>query len=193
MQYHPFTEAEALSDLQRSQESGLDYYFQRYYTQLTFYIQSFIHNPVAAQEIASDAFVKLWHYRSSIASPSKVKALLFRMCYNSSIDYIREQKTATRRLHNVPSPEATTQHTTLEKLVTSETYQRLYQLLQTLSPRSRQIFFRYYFQNKTLGQIASELGISINSVKTQKLRALQLLRRSQNLLTLLILATCFFG
>ena len=79
MQYNEFTEVEALTALQEGQESGLDYYFHRYYTQLTFYIQSFIHNPITAQEIASDAFIKLWHYRRTLESPVMLKERLFRL------------------------------------------------------------------------------------------------------------------
>jgi len=58
------------------------------------------------------------------------------------------------------------------------------------------IFEMFYFKKKAIKGIAKELSISVNTVKSQKLRALQLLKEysaEQNLLFLVacLLIGCF--
>lgn len=177
MSHIAITEAEAIVALQAGGERGLDFFFNRYYTSLTFYCQSLTHNQSAAQEIASEAFVKLWNYRHTITEPQNVKALLFRIGYNASIDYIREHQTRLKHTtHFAAQPVVPAENTALQKLAETQTFYHIYQLLHHLPPRTRQIFVLFYFGDKTHKEIARELGLTVGTVKGLKFRALQLLR-----------------
>lgn len=193
MPQHGITAEEAFAALAAGSERGLDFFFNRYYSPLLFYAQSLIHNAGAAQEIASDAFVKLWHYRTTITDAGKIKFLLYRIVYNASIDYIREQK--TRQKHSerfAHQSEPPSENTAFQKLAEAETYHQLYRLLQHLPPRARQIFNLFYFHDKGHKEIAREMGISVNTVKTQKQRALQTLKELLGFIGLFIHYALFF-
>lgn len=187
-----FTEEEAYIALASGNERGLDFFFNRYYSPLLFYSLSLTNNHSTAQEIASEAFVRIWKNRDTIVEWRKVKFLLYRIVYNASIDYIRQQKALKRNTKDLHQISERSEKSVLDKLIEVETYNYLYLLLQNLPPRSRQIFQMFYFQNKAIKEIAKELGISVNTVKTQKLRAIQTLKEYQGSLYLLIVYALIF-
>ena len=187
-----FTEEEAYIALVSGNERGLDFFFNRYYSPLLFYSTSITNNHSVAQEIASDAFVKLWRAKGTIEEWRKIKFLLYRIVYNASIDYIREQKTLRRNSKDLLQITERSEKAVLDKLIEVETYNYLYLLLQNLPPRSRQIFQMFYFQKKAIKEIAQELGISVNTVKTQKLRAIQMLKDYRGSLYFFIVYSLIF-
>lgn len=188
----PITDVEAFTALEKGSEAGLSFFFDSYYSPLVFYAQSITNNFCIAQEIASEAFVKLWNGRETIGGSRKVKFLLYRIVCNASINFLNQQKVQKNRATYIKDQSGNLEKDILERLVEVETYNRLHSLLQTLSPRSRQIFSMFYFQNKAIKEIAKELGISVNTVKTQKLRAIQTLKQYQGTLYFFLFYSLFF-
>ena len=186
------TDEEAYKALSSGNERGLDFFFNRYYSPLIFYSNSLTNNHSVAQEITSEAFVKLWKLKETIEDWRKVRFLLYRIVYNASIDFLREQKTLKRNTQDLHYRTEQSEVPIIHKLIEVETYNQLYLLLQNLSPRARQIFRMFYYQNKAIKQIAKELGISVNTVKTQKQRAIQILREYQSSLHIFIIYSFLF-
>ena len=186
------TEEEAFNALKGGNERGLETFFRCLYSPLALYSTSITGNAELSKEIASEAFAKLWNNRKVITEWQRVKPLLYRMVYNASIDYLREQRTLAKRFHSFVLLNEETERTVFDKLVEAETYHRLHTLLEKLPPRSRQIFRMFYFQKKAIKEIATELGVSVNTVKTQKLRALQFLKEHQSALCFFIVYCLFF-
>jgi len=61
----------------------------------------------------------------------------------------------------------------------SENFEKdVYKAIDALAPQQKRIFTLSRFHQKSYAEIANELNISINSVKTQMSRALQKLRAS---------------
>ena len=186
-----YQEQEAFTALQKGNERGLDFFFNRYYTPLIFFSTSITNNKSASQEIASEAFVKLWRNKETLTEYKDVKYLLYRIVRNASIDYLREQKRVRQHSNGLRYISESLEHPVLAKLIETETNHHLYLLLANLPPRCRQIFQMFYFQDKGIKEIAQELGVSVNTVKTQKQRAMQMLREKQASLTLQIFLLIF--
>lgn len=83
----------------------------------------------------------------------------------------------------------TDEPTVLQKMIEAEVYDQLYQALNQLPPRPRRIFELFYFEKKSIQDIADELGATPDAVKNQKKRAMQLLREHQSWLTVTISAS----
>lgn len=182
------TETEALVALQFSSEAGLGFFFDRYYSALTRYAAKITGQEALAQEMVSEAFVKLWQRRKHLKESAAVKPLLYRMVYNAAVDCLRAQKAEGKREKayrylNDRSSQSVGQIASAA-LVETETYETLYTHLRALTPRTREIFRLFYYQDQSIKEIASRLGVSVNTVKTLKLRALQQLRAA-NLTSLL--------
>ena len=180
------SEEEALTALQAGEENGLHFFFDRYYTPLIFFCQSIVESRSIAEEIASEAFVKLWGAAHSLAEPRKVKFFLYRVVRNASIDHLRHQKTGLRVATEYEKTASRCDQDALHKLIETETHHRLYTLINQLPFKCRQVFQMFYFQDKAMKEIADELGVSINTVKTHKQRALQLLKENSHMLFLLL-------
>ena len=192
MRHLPHSGADALHALQQGQEWGLDYYFERYYTPLTLFAQGLVYDPCLAEEIAAEAFVKLWHKRESLQEIGSIKAWLYALVRNASIDHLRKVKRL--RLHEAALPiNDAIEQPILAHMVQNETIHHLYRLLESLPIRCRQVFQMFYLQDKALKEIAEELNISINTVKSQKQRAVQLLKDKAIHFILAIIILSFHG
>ena len=184
---------DAFVALQRGEERGLDFYFHLYYAPLFSFAASMLHDEEPAREIVSEAFVKLWNNRTTIQAVQTVKSLLYRMVRNASIDYLRQQQRVKKMHQDVIQLQPLSESAVLEKLIATETHHYLYTLVNSLPLRCRQVFQMFYLQDKALKEIAEELGISVNTVKSQKQRAIQLLKENRSLLpNLLVLLLPFF-
>jgi RNA polymerase sigma-70 factor (family 1) len=176
----------AFTALQKGEEKGLAFFFNRYYSQLVFFSISITNNKAASEDAVQDAFIKFWKARQSLIESKKIKALLYRIVRNASIDILREEKSRNHRSEVFYLEQHNNEGTVLQKMVETETYHQLYSALTHLPPRCRQIFELFYFHDKAIKEIAEELGISVNTVKTQKQRAVQMLRENSASLSLLI-------
>lgn len=67
---------------------------------------------------------------------------------------------------------------------------QVYTALQTLPPKCGQVFRMYYLEEKSLQEIADELDLSLSTVKSQKGRAIELLRKKLPHLSCLL---CFIS
>jgi RNA polymerase sigma-70 factor (family 1) len=184
-------EQEAFEALQKNKEKGLDYFFNRYYTPLVLFSTSLTHNHAVSEEIASEAFLKMWNNRKVISESGKIKFLLFKIVHNASIDYLRANKSRKQNILGLSYLQEISDRSILDKLVEIETHQHLCKMISILPPRCRQIFQLFYYQDMPIKEIAHELGISINTVKTQKQRAIQLLREHKGLLSILLYLLVF--
>jgi RNA polymerase sigma factor (sigma-70 family) len=188
----PFTEEDAYIALIKGNEKGLDFFFNRYYSPLIFYSTSITRNNEVANEIAAEAFVKLWAKRETIEEWRKIRFLLYKIVHDLSVDFIREKEKTRKQATTLRVVRETAERSYIDVLIEVETHNQLYLLLQNLSPRSRQIFRMFYFQKKAIKEIATELNISVNTVKTQKLRAIQTLKKYQGSLYFIALYSLIF-
>jgi RNA polymerase sigma-70 factor (ECF subfamily) len=183
----------AFEALQKGEEKGLAFFFNRYYSQLVFFSITITNNEASSDDAVKDAFIKLWKVRQSLAESKKIKALLYRIVRNASIDILREEKSRNHRSEVFYLEQHNNEGTVLQKMVEAETYQQLYNALSHLPPRCRQIFELFYFHDKPIKEIAEELGISVNTVKTQKQRAIQMLRENSASLSMLLFCVLLIG
>lgn len=180
---------DAFIALQNGDERGLAYYFDQFYSKLFYFSHSITQSETASEDIISDSFLKLWDNRKFLKQESHVKHFLYFIVRNSSIDYLREKKKDRQRENTLIQLSPLSEKHILEKLIEAETYNQLYSIYARLPKKCRTVFEMFYIEKKAVKEIAKELSISVNTVKSRKLRALQLLREyrvEQNFLFLLV-------
>ena len=171
-----YQEQEAFIAFLSGDEKGFDFFFNRYYSPLVLYAAKITRNYEVARDITSEAFIKIWKGRESFEEYAKIKFTLYRIVYNASIDYLRKQDAGQRAISHLTAYTNPVENSFVESLIETETYHNLYVMLDSLPERCRQVFRMFYFQDKAIREIAEELGISVNTVKSQKQRAIQLLK-----------------
>jgi len=171
-----FTNNDALQVLINSREEGLAFFFEQYYTQLCYFAGTLLNDECLAQEIASDAFTKLWQTRENLASEGSIKSWLYSTVRNACIDHLRKVKRLRVSQSGLQSAH-TIEQSVLHTIIQTETHDQIVRTIGKLPPQCRRIFRMFYLHGKSYTEIAQELNLSPQTVRNQKQRAAKLLRK----------------
>lgn len=151
--------------------------FEAYYTEMCVFGSCYVPKD-QAEDLVEDIFVKLLLNPVKFENTKHLKGYLFRAVYHSSLDYLKIAKRMLNR-HDVyvTKQQAGDDETTyLNNIVKTEALHTLYSALNKLPEQMSKIMHLAYLENKSNIEIADELGITVNTVKTHKQRALTKLR-----------------
>jgi RNA polymerase sigma-70 factor (ECF subfamily) len=140
------------------------------------YVQRFIKDTSASYDVLQDVFLKLWEQKSSLRNDTNLKALLYTMARNRSLNVIRkESKQAdidSEMLFELTasddSIEANLEHKVLKEHVN--------EWVSKLPPRRAEAFLLSRFHDLKYSEVASIMGLSERTVQTHVLHALRDLR-----------------
>ncbi|MEQ1873394.1 MAG: sigma-70 family RNA polymerase sigma factor [Ilumatobacteraceae bacterium] len=136
----------------------------------------FVDDRDAAEDIVQEAFLRLARHASKIESIDRAPAYLRSIVLNLARDHnrrglvsLRHRATAGREVDVVEDA--------ADQLARTEEHRVVLDAVRTLPTRQRDCITLKYFEELSLDEIASTLGLSINSVKTHLLRAMAALDR----------------
>jgi RNA polymerase sigma-70 factor (family 1) len=149
--------------------------FQLYYSRLCYFAFKLVEDREAAEDLVQDAFVGYWHRQGDFDSEAAVKTFLYVTVRNACLNRIRHEKVRKKFADSQHTPEAV-EAQGLQNLVRAEVVGEVHKAIEALPPGCRQVLKLAYFEGLKNDEIAGQLEVSVNTVKTQKARALQLLR-----------------
>ena len=180
--------------LQRCQTgNGQAYHalFSRYFESVYRYTLKYIRNHAVAEELAMDIMFRLWQRMGSLPADVNLPAYLFTSAKNALADHWRKKELATVALMeddvHLTAPPADYE---FERKETEVLYR---QSVDTLSPQCREVFILSREQGMTYPQIAREMNLSVNTVKsymTTALKGLRMTLQHQTDLTLVFVVAC---
>ncbi len=179
-----YSDKELMGKLRNGENKAFEYIFKYYYKGLCAYAYTFLKDHDSSEELVQDFFSGLWESQALREVEVSLKLYLYRSIHNKCINYLRSLAVSQRRLKQYM--QYTQDEIELLNMDTeSDLYERFFSdtfeadvhaAIETLAPQQKQVFTLSRFQQKSYAAIAHDLGISINSVKTQMSRALQKLR-----------------
>ncbi|MDH7464679.1 sigma-70 family RNA polymerase sigma factor [Chitinophagaceae bacterium 26-R-25] len=181
------TDLEQLLALQQDDESALQYFFSQYYPALVYFAFDITKDIAVAEEISSDAFLKLWHKRAQIFKVNSLKAYLYRVVKNASIDFIRSDKVIRKKEQSYQQLAATSEKAIIEKMIVSETYALVLDALEKMPKGYQKVFRGVYLEGKSYEELATELNTNAANIRNQKFKALLFLRKKIPLTTVIAL------
>lgn len=127
-----------------------------------------------AEEVAQDAFVRVWTALPGFRGESSFGTWLYRIVARRAFD--RSQVLRNRRARE-QQDEKLPEHAAPEGAV-HDTFEaaRLQNLIARLSPAQRSAVTMFYYEGRSVEQVAALLGMPENTVKTHLLRARAALR-----------------
>jgi RNA polymerase sigma-70 factor (family 1) len=163
---------------EKPEELALDALFKEFYDRLVYFSLQLVRDQAQAQDIAQDAFIKYWQERDYVlANKIAVKNYLYSTVRHASLNVIRHSKVVDDYLlqQGTDEPE---EHSIMDAIISSEVIAELHAAIDALPENYRVVSVMSYLEGKKNQEIADELGISINTIKKQKYRALELLKVS---------------
>ncbi len=143
----------------------------KYYRPLWLWAVKHTKNESLSEELVSDCFIKLWDSRRKIIIEKSLKSYLFLMLRNQIVSQMRKPKhdfvSANEALPDLPES---------SEINDQEFYAELYTAIAKIPEQRRKILELAVFDSKTYKEIATQLDISVNTVKTQMGRAYHFLK-----------------
>ncbi len=164
-------------------------YFERLFPPMCMLASRILKDDEKGKDIAQEAFVKLWQKDSEeFNDENALRAYLYVLVKNACISQIRKEKNIknTSIEDGLPLPE----QEFLDEILREETYRLLRTAIMTLSPQAEQVV-NLALKGYSNIDIADELGVTINTIKTVKKRAYKSLREALGSQFVMILLTCF--
>ena len=179
-------EQQLILELQNGDEACFTRIFNQFYAPLVLYAYRITDDQNAAEDIIENAFISLWNKRNSLSEIRSLKSYLYTIARNGCLSWIRKNKREKARYKIIRSIEQGFDKTALENMIYSESMAKIYSAMDKLPPQCRKVFILHYIEGKKIAEIAEELKISIGTVKTHKVRGIDLLQKSLLGLFLLI-------
>lgn len=145
-------------------------FFRRLYLPLGMYALRFVGDADAAEDLVQDAFMKTWMYIEDGGEIDNFSSFMYRCVRNICISYLRDRR---EMLDESEIPDVGE-----EEIDTSFRDARIWQAIDGLPEKCREIFLMSKRDGLANEEIASELGISVKTVKNQMTKAFSRLREA---------------
>ena len=151
-------------------------FYNRYYAALCSYVEKILFLTDAVEDLVQEVFISVWEGKRTFSDSRELTNYLYRACYNNALLYIRNHQIHDSILNGLPQEEDFEDEEMLYALtVKEEAIRQLYFYIEELPAEQRRIIL-LRIEGHSWDEIASRLGVSINTVKTQKSRSYKFLR-----------------
>jgi RNA polymerase sigma factor (sigma-70 family) len=163
----------------RGEESALERYFMCYNRALYVSVCRIVGREEVAEEIVSEAFVKLWHHRGRINDTDHLCSFLYIVSRNGAIEYFRQAK---RKEMIQKGSEEWAEPSFVElkesEIGMTQIVEQLYLNIGRLPPQGKKILILRYFRNKEVRVIARLMHLEEQTVRNHLGRSIRFLRNA---------------
>ena len=186
------TDSLDLNIVHRWDDSSLQLLYRHFYKALVAFAIQAVETQESAEEIVQDIFVKTWQKHNTFKSTATLKAYLYNGVRNECISHLRRQQTAQERIRQFEKDYHQLKMGTEESMAGSlphreEAIRQLLLAIDSLPPKLRELFL-LAIRGKSSEDIAQEMGITLQTVKKQRQRGLERLRKELGKKPMLLLA-----
>lgn len=149
--------------------------FKKYFVPLAAYCTRFVKDTEAAKDIDHKSFMNLWEKRTALPDKKNIPALLYKIAYNLSLNYIRDNKKffSQEEYPNVEEENSSAD----EDIQASQLEAAIVETIKLMPAKSREVFIMSRYENLSNKSIAEKLEISIKTVEAHITNALKMLRK----------------
>ncbi|WP_223582873.1 sigma-70 family RNA polymerase sigma factor [Sphingobacterium sp. GVS05A] len=155
---------------------SIEYYFKTYFLQLCTFAFPWVNSEEIAKDIVQDAFIVLMDRPELLEKGERViKSFLYTSVKNMAMNTKRRDMVFDK-IRNSITVEESDNHNILDDLINSELIGALHRELDQLPEGCQRICRLIYLDGMKYDEVAQELDVSVNTVKTQRMRAINLLK-----------------
>ncbi len=161
-----------IAKLNKRSRKEFKLFFKSFYPSLCLFSERYVKNADVAQDIAQDTFLFFWENNKHFDNINSLKGFLYLTAKNKSLNY---EKIKLGR-NTILNSTITSEDFLYELILEEETYRIMYEAINNIAPQSRRIIELSLKEYKN-PEIAQELSVSVNTVKTLKYNAYKMLRK----------------
>lgn len=175
-----------LDQLKTGNEQAFAAFYTRYRKYLMVTATSLLGDEMEAQDVVQEFFIDFWQRQLfhridpsyNRGEGEVIRNYIHRIVYNRCLDRIAQRKSRQQRLDSMPIPDIMCPP---EYRIENREWQlqlgtALQAAIDKVPPLSAKVFQLAYIHHKSRQEIATEMGVSPNTVKNQLLRAMKILR-----------------
>ena len=166
----------SISDLKSGNHKAYEKLFKDFYSPLCRYAHSILRDADEAEDMVQKTFCKLWDQRDDIEIHTSIKSYLYRIVHNDCINKIKQHRIRSEHNEHYAYEKETMGNNVESTLLVNELEQQIEAIINEMSPRCREVFKMSRQQQLSYAEIAKELNITTNTVETQIVKALRMLR-----------------
>lgn len=157
------------------EEKSFEMIFGQYYRTLVSFAMHYGLEQMEAEDVVIEAVHRIWEIRGKIKSPAALNTLFFTAVQNRTLNTVRNLKNRNRIIRSREN----TEEEFYDYVAEEEIVRLLDEAVQALNGKCRLVVLML-LKGKTMAEIAQEMNVSVNTVKTYKMRAIEILRRRLN-------------
>jgi RNA polymerase sigma-70 factor (ECF subfamily) len=150
--------------------------YNRFYDPLVFFARKYLFDPLVAEDIVTELFLKYWQKQDQFSSPVAIKSFLYISTRNACINHNQKIRYQARAKVDLRVLADELEESVLHTITRSEILRDVYSSVESLPIQCRKILLLSYLGGLTNQQIARRLQLSVHTVKNQKVRGIQLVR-----------------
>ncbi|HJD91235.1 MULTISPECIES: RNA polymerase sigma-70 factor [Bacteroides] len=156
------------------QEEDFKLIFNQFYPYLFMYAKRFLPKEDSANDVVQEAFIKLWELRRDFQNLQQTQSFLYTCIRNSALNELAHQKVKTKYTESLLAAPPSFDFIN-DSFIEDETYRLIVEAIHNLPPRMREVM-QGYLQGHTPDEIATKLGVTVETVYSQRQLALKKLR-----------------
>ncbi|RAV28947.1 hypothetical protein DN748_11180 [Sinomicrobium soli] len=142
------------------------------YPRLLSFCLKYVNDRSVADEIVEDCMFYLWERKRDMEKVKDLKSYLYMMVRNKALAYLKQHRRVVRmEAHSETVPDIDEGY-----VVEEEVHAILMAALDTLPEKCRRVFELSCLEGIRYKDIAEDMNISVNTVKSQRARAIELLK-----------------
>ena len=162
------TENNIIESLKSGEEQAFRYIYDKYYGYLCAIAKGYLSDNDAAETVVGDVIYNIWEIRKNLNIHTSLRSYLIRSVKNRSINYLQQEYIAKEISIEEEHP--------LEKMLETELEKTIKSAIHTLPEECRTAFILSRYHDMKYEEIASQMNISVNTVKYHIKNALSKLR-----------------
>jgi len=167
-----------------------DFYFANF-VGFSSFASKFISNEEEVYDVIQEVFISFWEHNLEFKDSLAVKSWFYRSIQNSCLDIIKHNQVKKKYAIKEQEKEETNEFF-LDEIIKQEAYSFLYSRIGDLPEMEKKVLM-LALEGNSNPEIAELLNIKVNTVKTHKSRAYQVLRSELGDIILLLIPRSVFN
>ncbi|PCH68358.1 MAG: hypothetical protein COC06_09665 [Bacteroidales bacterium] len=174
-----------IQQINQKKFEGYEYIYDNYYSSLCSFSSRFFKSKSDAEDVVQDVILRLWKSNSNFNSTKALTSYLFFSVKNASLNAIRNDSKWSNidiNHYDIKIDDKSIDQVLIEE----EYYRQIHLAINKLGPERKRVIL-LSMEGLSNKEIAEKTGVSVNTVKTLKLKAYRFLREELELPALLFL------